>query len=647
MPTMTPHRIRIILATLAILFAIGPGRLWADHPTLHGPPQVIEVPEEELPRAELLGTPEVRTLLGYTRRVLHLHDGHTLAIFSFSNAAKANWLFLIDGRDLSFERYDIPNNDIGAHGAALGSDGNIYIMPYGNGRAYRFDVRTRQFQPIEVDLPQTDYTWDALGTSDGQIYFGTYPNAYFGRYDIATGRCDLRRQVVPNSKYTRSFTTGAEGRIWFQATGPGKTWMVYDAQTDALNRGEGPPGADPPAPAGMEPELPPGAQRFGRQITAGERRFVISFPNSRFWEVGTDGSLALRGDPQAPAEVWFLEQTADAVLGISHFGAAFRYDLNSGKFQHSRLSNRAAAGNGIMFIEAVTPRCVLGANYSQQNLFRIDPQTGQIDTAEQMIARVTGEPMCAVGFAGKAYLGIYVNSLISVYDPEHGFAFGQNPRELIELGSQYQQTRPRSAITDGQHVYISSDSAYNCLGGALAVVEPASERIDVYHHLVRDQNLPTLAYDAKTRLVWGGTDRWGQMRSHPPTQASSQIYAFDPQTRRVVDVLTPWPESDITDVLGVCRGVLLASCDSQIALVDTSTRQVLYRGASTVAIPRRIVVGSDGHGYWLAGGTLYRWELPANRLTPVARCPGCYFLTESSPGTWCVANGASVYRVRL
>ena len=109
-------------------------------------PRRIEVDADTLPGAALLGTPEVPTLLGYTRRVLHLHDGCTLVVFSYSNAAKANWLFLIDSRDLSVERYDIPHNDIASHGGALGADGHIYIMPYGNGRAYRFDVETKEFE---------------------------------------------------------------------------------------------------------------------------------------------------------------------------------------------------------------------------------------------------------------------------------------------------------------------------------------------------------------------------------------------------------------------------------------------------------------------------------------------------------------------
>src|SRR6186997_1021572 len=113
----------------------------------------------ELPHAEKIATPPVRTLIGYTRRVLHLNDGHTLAVFSYSGSVKANWLFLIDSRDLTSQRFNIPNNDIASHSAALGSDGNIYIMPYHSPRAYRFAVSSKAFEPITIEgLPSLEHT---------------------------------------------------------------------------------------------------------------------------------------------------------------------------------------------------------------------------------------------------------------------------------------------------------------------------------------------------------------------------------------------------------------------------------------------------------------------------------------------------------
>ena len=604
-----------ILIALGVAYGIGVGAESPAGNPLERAPRLVSVPPEKLIRAELLGTPAVPTLLGYTRRVAHLHDGRTLAVFSYSGTASANWLFLVDSRDLSSRRYGIPNNDIASHGSALASDGNVYVMPYRTGRAYRFNVKAGAFESLgdrllDAALPKEELTWEAFGASDGSIYFGTYPNACLGRYNPTAREWTVLRQVAPNTKYVVGFSEDRDGRIRFKAWGPDQVWMTFDPKTKTLERA---PAADPaPAAAPMPGAagIPEGDTHFSRQVTASGRTFTVGFPSSRLWELGPGGKLQLRGDPHSPAESWFLEAVPGAVIGIGHFGVLFRYDLRTGKFERRRLANLAAGGNPIMFVTAVTPRSVIGANYSQQNLFKIDPEDGRIEVSDTKVARVSGEPMCAIGFRGKAYIGIYTHSVLSLYDPAQPFRFCVNPRELIELGERYKQTRPRDAATDGNLVLMSSDSDYNYLGGALAVIDPATDRIDVYHHLIRDQNLPTLAYDPATKLVWGGTDRWGQMRSHPPTQESALLYAFDPKIRQVVTTLTPWPGSDATSVLGVSgNGVLVASSGKEIALIDTTARRVLYKGPMPIGVPGKVITGADGYGYCLSGGTLYRWDL--------------------------------------
>jgi hypothetical protein len=644
-------------AALLIAIAVSVGNRIGAEPLTDSPlrrePRLIHVPADRLVEAELLGTPEVPTLLGYTRRVAHLRDGHTLAVFSYSGTAKANWMFLVDSRDLSHKRYDIPNSDIASHGSALGSDGNLYIMPYATGHAYRFNVGAGTFEPLgekflEATLPKGELTWEALGSSDGCIYFGTYPNACLGRYNPATGEWILLKQVAPNTKYVTGFSQDRAGRIHFKAWGPDEVWMMFDPKKQTLERAPQPDLAPPAGSSLPFAGIPKGDTGLGRPITVDGRNFAVSSPTSRLWELGPNGQLILRGDSKSPAESWFLEAASGAVIGIGHFGVVFRYDLSTGEFQRRRLPTLAPGGNPVMFITAVTPRCVIGANYSQQNLFKIDPTNGRMEVSETKVARVTGEPMCATHLKGKAYIGIYTHSILYLYDPAQPFRFQENPRELIELGARYKQTRPRDATTGANLVFMSSDSDYNYLGGALAVIDPGTNQVDVYHHLIRDQNLPTLAYDPATKLLWGGTDRWGQMRSHPPTAESSLIYAFDPRTRMVAATLTPWPGSDVTSVLGVSgNGILAASSAQEIALIDTASRQILYKGAAPIGVPNRIRLGSDGFCYGLSGGTLYRWDFMRNTLTPVATSPGCSMLTESSPGTWVLANRTSIYRAKV
>jgi hypothetical protein len=633
-----------------------------DHP-LRQPPKWIEVDGSALPVAEKIASPEVRTLLGYTRRALHLPDGNRMALFTYSNSAPANWIFVIDARDLTAERYATPNNDIFSHASALGADGKIYTMPYRTGRSYSFDPDTGEFENLTVALPDKEYTWDCLGASNGKIYFGTYPNAYFGEYDPASGEVFLEKNIVEGKKYTIGFSEMEDGRIRCKAWGPGTTHISFDPKTRTFEfQEEAEPtpvpqsngAAEESTAEGDQNKYPEGDIALACQIQAGTRGFAITIPSGRFWEV-IDGEYVLRGDPEGPAEAWFLEKVGDNLVGVSHYGIAFRYSLTDGSFERTHLDNLAPGGNSIMFLERIHPNCVIGANYSQQNLWKLDPGTGEVVQSPSMVARTTGEPMCAVGFEDWAYVGIYTGSIISRYDPNLPFSYGTNPLELIHLEPEYDQTRPRAGDTDGKRVFMTSDSSYNYLGGALVVIEPAQERgrenIEVYHHLIKDQNLPTLVFDPKTEWVWGGTDRWGQMRSHPPSQESSLIYAFDPETKKVVLQKILWRGADQTDVTGISEsGILVAQASGEIALVDTESGNVLYQGPSGLPapMPKSLERGDeDTVLYGLFGGLLCRWDLEENAITPVGTSPGCHLLQPMSGGEWVLGDEVAVYRLDL
>ena len=537
-------------------------------------------------------------MLGYTRRLLRLPDGHTIAAFSYSNSAPANWLFLIDGRDLSSKRFAMPNNDIGSHGAALGTDGNIYVMPYGSPRAYRFNVGRETFEPIDVPgLPSGEYTWDAIGAADGCIYFGTYPHACLGRYEIATGKTRLWPNVAANTTYVSHMEADGKG-VRFRAWGPDHIWMRIDATMDEPVR------VDRPATAPAKPK---------------------------------EG---------LPEPVW-VERVGDAEVTIGHFGSLKRRDLTSGKEIRGRVDNLAPGGNAIMFLESVTPDCVIGANYSQQHLFRIDPNTAEVRTSEDMIARVSGQPNCAVGVGGMGYVGIYVRAIVTLFDPAKPFAFETNPREMGEMGRKLGQTRPKAAVTDGRYVYMATEGDYSRLGGALAVIDTQTQRLEPYPQIVKDQNLTSLAYDPKHKLVWGGTNRWGQMRSAPPTQESAVVYAFDPKARKVVATLTPTTGADHATVLGCADdGTVVAASGGEVVIIDGATREIVHRRGWPV-VPTGMRRGADGHQYFLADGCLWRWSVTEDAVAPVAATEKCSFLTEPSPGVWLFADTTSVYRLRL
>ena len=628
------------LATSAI-FACAQGRVDARSSV----PRLID--GGPLRSVDKIATPEVNVLLGYTRRPLHLPDDRRMALFSFSYSALANWIFLVNAEDMSFKRYLMPENHNASHCAALGSDGDLYFMPYATGMAHRFDPESESFESFESPLPKEDYTWDAFGATNGSIYFGTWPTATFGEYNTKTCVWSIWPQVVPNTAYVTQFSEVESGRIRFKAWGPEEVWMEFDPATRSFARVD--QSALIPGATGLTLAPQADDEPVVASADVNGRHFAVTNPSGALVELDSDGTRTRIGDTGQPSQpVWWLKAVGSRLTGVSYYGGMFNYDLESGELRRGQLDNRAASGNSIMFIESVSPTCVIGANYSQQNLFRLNPTTGELNASETVIARSTGEPMCAIGLNGKGYIGVYTQALLCVYDPAKPFSFPANPIEIADLSKSYRQTRPRAAVTDGERVYFSVDGEYNVLGGALAIVEPDTNAVEVFHQLIPDQNLPTLAYDSQNNLFWGGTDRWGQMHSHPPTQLSALIYAFNPATKSVVRHLTPWEGADLVNVLAVASdGTVVASMGLEIALVDGKTGEVFYKGPSPVGVPSRLVRGHDGDLYGLFRNVLHRWDFPENTLTALGAAPDCLYLTEPSPGTWVLASPQHVFRIDL
>jgi hypothetical protein len=136
------------------------------------------------------------------------------------------------------------------------------------------------------------------------------------------------------------------------------------------------------------------------------------------------------------------------------------------------------------------------------------------------------------------------------------------------------------------------------------------------------------------------------MRSAPPTQESAVIYAFDPESRKVVATLTPAKGADHATVLGCADdGTVVAASGGEVVMIDGATREIVHRGGWPV-VPAAMRRGADGYPYFLADGYLWRWSITDNSVAPVASTEKCTFLTEPSRGLWLFADTTSVYRLR-
>jgi len=613
-------------------------------------------PSGDLPRPELVCRPKFALFIGWTRQILQLNDSRTLVVSSPGEHDGA-YLYFVNSDDLTTQRVSVPKNHGSASNAVVGPDGHLYLPPHKDGCVYKHNVTTHTLTRFSVDYPRDEMTWGSVAARNGRIYFGSYPTASFGEFDPATGTCEFWQHTVPDARYATYVSEDSEGRIHFLGCHPKQQWMQFDPVTRAFEHGKrvGTPAKMCGPPFGL-PKPPEGDSTFARHLRTHGRFFAMSFPTGRFWEIvlekdaeGNNSPRAiLRGATNWPVEKWKLADPGDAVIGVSDYGCLLRFDLNTGDFKVGHLPNYTETPSHVMYLETVSPRCVVLSPGINKGFVRLDPETGNFSQVYNMFHSKGVQGQCAVAVGGKLYMGLYGGAVLMRYDPGMPYEWATNPRELIALHEEHEQTRPRQAITDGRRVIICTDGEYGVLGGALTVIDTETDDIQVYKHPVKDQNMPAVALDPVTTLLWGGTWRWGTSRSCPPTQPSSLLYAFDLTTGKTVHEEVLWSGSENTYVSGIsAAGVLVATDGAEVALVDTATREVLYKGKMAGAPPTSLHQGSDGLFYYIRNKRLQRWDLEANVITPVADAGNCGLLTESRAGRWILAGTEGIFKIDL
>ena len=508
---------------------------------------------------------------------------------------------------------------------------------------------------FDVGYPKNEMTWGSVAAKNGRIYFGSYPTATFGEFDLETGKCEFWQHTVPDTRYATYFSEDRDGRIHFLACHPKQQWMQFDPETRKLEHGKrvGTPARLCGPPFGL-PKPPEGDSKFSRCLRTHGRFFGMTYPTGRFWEIvlekGDEGNdvprAILRGETNWPVEKWKLADPGDVVVGVSDYGRLLRFDLNTGVFAAGHLPNYTETSSHVMYLETISPRCVVLSPGINKGFVKLDPETGAFEQIYNMFHDKAVQGQCAVAANGKLYMGLYGGAVLMRYDPDKPYEWAKNPCELIVLSEKYAQTRPRQAISDGRRVFFCTDGGYGVLGGALAVIDTRTDAVQVYKHPVKDQNMPAIALDPVTKLLWGGTWRWGTSRSCPPTQPSSLLYAFDPAAGKVVHEQVLWSGSENTYVGGISEaGVLTATNGAEIALVDTATREVLYKGSMAGTPPAHLRRGSDGLFYYIRDKRLWRWDLTANVIIPLADAGCCGLLTEARPGCWILAGTEGIFRL--
>jgi hypothetical protein len=454
---------------------------------------------------------------------------------------------------------------------AVGKDGKLYGCTYGNAKLVCYDPRTGEMEDLgRMDETQM-YTRSIACGAKGKIYTGIgYGLANVVVYD-PTSR--THKSILPEryrSEKAANVHQGADGNVYAQCSGQ---WFRADDETETLT------------PIVANEVVPP-------------KGLVLS-----------DGRL-----------VSVDEVTATTVT----------FTLTNPKMAEKATHTFAYQGDGArIFVVGVGPQGkIYGSTVMPLEMFVYDPLTNQ-NTHLGNPTAVNGELYSLLTLGDKLYVCAYPGSYLSVYDPKQPFKFGtnpgDNPRGYGYLGDGH--LRPRAMILGpGGKIYIGSLPPYGELGGAMAAFDPVAEKVvENYRHLIPNQSIVSLAYEAQSGLVFGGSSIAGGGGTKP-SEKEARFFAWDDKTKRKVVELLPVSGDTAIVAMAVAQGKIFAvSRPSNLLFVYDP---VLQHIAHTSRIPfggmHEISLGLHRSGwlYGLAGKTVFAIDPHTYAVAKVAEYEG-------------------------
>ncbi|HEX7743835.1 MAG TPA: twin-arginine translocation signal domain-containing protein [Micromonosporaceae bacterium] len=595
-------------------------------------------------------------------------------------------LAAIDPRTRRSVSYQPLDGAPGSYAVVVAPDGSVYVGAYSTGELYR--RRPGKDSPVERlgrPLASETYIWRLAVDDDGILYGGTYPGGRVFRYDPATGHTRDYGTVLPGNMYVRSIAV-LDGKI-YAGTQPDTHVMEIDVVTGAMR--------ELPRPA----ELGTGAGVTVYDLNAFDGRVWARFGSAingllGFWDVAAQRWSPLRDnvaglDVSEPGPGGLVYYTRNARL--TAFNPETGMETGTGLTFAGRVVNNRGIGWVTLADPAWPGRTLVGMLWRGE-LFRYNPLTGRSDVT---LTDVPGEPIplasLSVGVTGRLWAGGYLNGGVAQIDPDtgatdfHRFAqtesvldlddtvwlgaypdarfyrydpsaawssteyspgpagTPENPVKVVDLKN-LDQVRAR-ASTDAAAWVAYGTLPNTTLGGALVIVDKATDVPRIHRPVVTDQSIVALTY--ADGLIIGGTSVYGGYSVPPPTQTEAVLFGFDPAADAKVFEVVAVPGTRTVDGLVTdTDGAVWVLAGGELSAFDVASRSVTRR----VSLP-----ASGGRlGYHRAGDTFYvhtgnellRIRRADLAMTTVVRQPA-QFLAVHPDGRVFLGDGPTVYRVTV
>ena len=572
-----------------------------------------------------------RTRSGETRYLCATWDG---AFYVFDRAGREHVVPLPEGTN-------------GTYSFAPDVEPGFAWVLFTGGKIARVDVDTGEIVFLE-DVPLKVINWGATMTADGLFVAAATPGDVMV-YD--TRRREVKHMITPISSvnhYGKYLQAAPDGGVIVPIIVPGGELIRLDPQTGEFTS------ADVTEHVTGRNFLPPSVTLLS------DGRYALPRPDSvaLFSYPGFEwlGTLAypddngdwqsFRNEADGRLFAYRAEEEPLYVLGEEGRWEVYlkRFPLSRGR---SRLGAMFAAlpenhllwlslfGELVEYDPDGTPRLVAELdNYGEQRISALAPSDGDrvftttfINASFQEMDLNTGQGRnvrpCqkhggqaseALWFQGKFWLGCYGGAEITVYEPDAGGEWPENPRPFVDIG--HEQMRPVGLCADERYLWCATHAQYGKYGGALARIDPATGACKVWRNLLPDHNPTGMVLDLPRRRIYGGTSVWPDCGSAPAAEGPAGVYAFDTEAEAVVWTARPVEDAEAVEVLCIHRDLVIAATGNQVILLRAEDGALAGSHVADPPLGRRtntLFVGGDGELYLASAEGLFRYDLEGVR----------------------------------
>ena len=586
---------------------------------------------------EDLGVPVTKPMLMATAVGPDATGQKDLLYFDFAQSGATLFLVAVDPDTGEARQYKSPLGP-GAWALVHGPDEKMYLGTWESGYILKFDPKeaAKGIQVIGKPSATETYIWQFAVGTDGKLYGCTYGNAKLISYDPTTGRMEDLGRMDDTQMYSRSVACGRNGKI-YTGIGYGRAnVVVYDPVTRARK-------SILPEKYRVETvaSLHQGADG-NVYVQCGAQSFRVD--DETLVPIEAARVVAPKG----------LELRDGRVVTVGNITAMQGTFVVADPKRGTQTTNtfRYRGDGAMLFTVGVGPENkIYGSTALPLELFRYDPvkkETADLGNP----TTVDGELYSLLIWRGKLFVCAYPGAYLSVYDPKKPFHFGtgpgDNPRGYGNLGDGH--LRPRAMILGPEDkLYIGSLPPYGQLGGAMAVFDPIAERVvENYRHLVTNQSIVSLACDAKSGLVCGGSSIAGGGGS-TPSEKEAHFFVFAPRQKRKVFEAALAPGAGSYPAMCVADGKVFVAADRSLFVFDPPSLKVTQR----IALPGRpleISLGQHQNGllYGLTASGVFAVDVKRGQVTLTAQSPvpvSCGFaLTDEAVY---FGSGARLWRYKL